>query len=127
MDFDEEFVGSSYHFNDGRRMMTREEEENVDWDNINGSEIPIVKDFIKLCLVEDDIWAKIKGNLGKPLENNHTRRCACCSTKDVIERNVLSIREETRELHKSINNDMLVMTAILKDISRVTLQEKNEE
>ena len=47
--------------------MTREEEENVDWDNINGAEIPIVKDFIKLCLVEDDIWTKIEGDLGELL------------------------------------------------------------
>ena len=124
---EDEYVGSSYHFNDGRRMMTREEENNVDWENINGSEIPIVKDFVKLCLVEDDIWRKIEEDLPKPLENNHTRRCGCCSTQDVIERNVLSIREEMREFHKSINNDMLVMTAILKDISRVTLQEKVEE
>ena len=61
MDLDDEYVGSSYHFNDGRRIMSREEEENVDWENINGSEIPIVKDFVKLCLVEDDIWGKIKG------------------------------------------------------------------
>ena len=99
----------------------------MDWDNINGAEIPIVKDFIKLCLVEDDIWTKIEGDLGEPLENNHTRRCACCSTKDVIERNILSIREEMRELHKSINDDMLVMIAILKDISRVTFQDNDEE
>ena len=127
MELDDEYVGSSYRFNDGRRMMTREEEENVDWDNINGAEIPIVKDFVKLCLVEDEIWHKIEENLGKPLEDNHTRRCGCCSTQDLIERNVLSIREEIRELHKSINNDMLVMAAILKDISRVILQEKDEE
>ena len=127
MDLDDEYVGLSYHFNDGRRMMTREEEENVDWDNINGAEIPIVKDFVKLCLVEDEIWHKIEEDLGKPLEDNHTRRCGCCSTQDVTERNVLSICEEMREFHKSINNDMLVMTTILKDVSRVTLQEKVEE
>lgn len=124
---EDEYVGSSYQFNDGSRMMTREEENNVDWENINGSEIPIVKDFVKLCLVEDDIWRKIEEDLPKPLENNHTLRCGCCSTQDVTERNVLSIREEMREFHNSINNDMLVMTGILKDISRVTLQEKVEE
>ena len=45
----------------------------------------------------------------------------------MIEWKVLSIREEIRELHKSINNDMLVMAAILKDISRVILQERDEE
>ena len=124
---EDEYVGSSYHFNDGRRMMTREEENNVDWENINGSEIPIVKDFVKLCLVEDDIWRKIEEDIPKPLEDNHTRRCGCCSTQDVFERNVLSIREEIKELHKSVNNDMLVMAAILKDISRVILQERNQE
>ena len=127
MEIEEEFVGSSYHFNDGRRMMTREEEESIDWDNISSSEIPIVRDFIKLCFFGDDIWTKIERKLGKPLENDHTRRCACCSTNGVIERNVLSICKEMRELHKSINNDMLVMAAILKDISRVTLQERDEE
>ena len=124
---EEEFVGSSYHFNNGRRMMTREEEDSVNWANINGSEIPIVKDFIKLCLVEDDIWHKMEEDLGKPLEDFHTRKCGCCSTNDVIERGVLSTREEIRELHKSINGDMLVMTAILKDISKVFLQDKDEE
>ena len=82
MDLDDEYVGLSYHFNDGRRMMTREEEENVDWDNINGAEIPIVKDFVKLCLVEDEIWHKIEEDLGKPLEDNHPCRCGCCSTQD---------------------------------------------
>ena len=127
MDMEEEFLGSSYHFNDGRRMMTREEEENIDLDNINGADIPIVKDFVKLCFVEDDIWAKIEGKLGEPFENDRTRRCACCTTNDVIERNILTLREEIRELHKSINNDLLVMTAVLKDISRVFLQEKDEE
>lgn len=127
MDMKEEFVGSSYHFNDGRRMMTREENENIDWDNISCAEIPIVKDFVKLCLIKDEIWDKIEGKLGEPLENDHTRRCACCTTNGVIEKNILALREEIRELHKSINNDMLVMTAVLKDISRVTLQEKDEE
>ena len=127
MEMDDEFVGSSYHFNDGRRMMTREEEENIEWYNISSAEISIVKDFLKLCFVGDDIWAKIEGKLSKPVENDHTRRCACCSTNGVIERNVLSMRKEIRELHNSINNDMLVMAAVLKDISRVTLQEKDEE
>jgi hypothetical protein len=107
--------------------MTREEEENIDWDNISCAEIPIVKDLVKLCFVEDEIWAKIEGKLGEPLENDHTHRCACCTTNGVIEMNILALREEIRELHKSINNDMLVMTAVLKDISRVTLQEKDEE
>ena len=127
MNMDDEYVGSSYHFNDGRRMMTREEEESINWDNLNGAEIPIVKDFLKLCFVQDDIWTKIEEKLPKPVMNNHTLACACCSTKRVIERNVFAIRKEIRELHKSMNNDMLVMTAILKDISRVTLQEKDEE
>ena len=127
MDLNEEFVGSSYHFNNGRIMMTREEEESVDWDNISGAEIPIIKDFVKLCLVEDDIWCKIEKDLGKPLEDNHTHRCGRCPTIDVIEHNILSIREEIRELHKSINNDVLVMTAVLKDIYRVVLHDKDEE
>ena len=127
MDMEDEFVGSSYHFNDGRHMMTREEEQDIDWDSIGSAEIPIVKDFLKLCFVGDDIWAMIEGKLGKPLENDHTRKCECCSTIGVIERDVLSIHEEIRELHKSIDNDMLVMTAVLKDISRVALQEKEEE
>ena len=124
---DDEYVGSSYHFNDGRRMMSREEEESINWDNINGAEIPIIKDFLKLCFVQDDIWTKIEEKLPKPVLNDHTLACACCSTKRVIERNVFAIRKEIRELHKSMNNDMLVMTAVLKDISRVTLQEKDEE
>lgn len=124
---EDEFVGSSYHFNDGRRMMTREEEENIDWDNISCADILIVKDFVKLCFVEDEIWAKIEGKLGEPLENDHTRRCACFTTNGVIERNILALHEEIRELHKSINNNMLVMTVVFKDISRVTLQEKDEE
>ena len=112
----------------GRRMMIREEEEeNVNWNNINGSDIPIVKDFINLCLVLDDIWSKIEEDLGKPLEENHTRRCGCCSTKEVVERDVLSIRKEIRELHKSINNDVFVMAAVLKDISKVVLKDKHEE
>ena len=123
----DEYVGSSYHFNDGRRMMSREEEESINWDNLNGAEIPIVKDFLKLCFVQDDIWTKIEEKLPKPVLNDHTLACACCSTKRVIERNVFAIRKEIRELHKSMNNDLLVMTAILKDISRVTLQEKDEE
>ena len=84
MDMEDEFVGSSYHFNVGRRMMTREEEENIDWDNISSSEISIVKDFIKLCFLEDDVWHKIEKDLGTPLEDNHTRRCGCCSTSDVV-------------------------------------------
>ena len=127
MDMEDEFVGSSYHLNNGRRMMTSEEEDSINWENISGSEIPIVKDFLKLCLVEDNIWHKIEKDLGAPLEDNHTRRCGCCSTSDVVERGILSIREEMRELHKSINNDMLVMTAVLKDISKVVLQDKDEE
>ena len=127
MNMDDEYVGSSYHFNDGRRMMSREEEESINWDNLNGAEIPIVKDFLKLCFVQDDIWTKIEEKLPKPVLNDHTLACACCSTKRVIERNVFAIRKEIRELHKSMNNDMLVMTAVLKDISRVTLQEKDEE
>ena len=40
---------------------------------------------------------------------------------------MFAIRKEIRELHKSMNNDMLVMTAILKDISRVSLQKDDEE
>ena len=124
---DDEYVGSSYHFNDGRRMMTREEEESINWDNINGAEFPVIKDFLKLCFVQDDIWTKIEEKLPKPVLNDHTLACACCSTKRVIERNVFAIRKEIRELHKSMNNDMLVMIAVLKDISRVTLQEKDEE
>ena len=127
MDMEEEFVGSSYHFNNGRRMMTREEEESINWDDFNGAEVPIIKDFIKLSLVQDEIWSKINEKLVKPVMDDHTRRCTCCSTKMVIERNMFSIRKEIRELHKSMNNDMLVMTAILKDISRVTLQEEDEE
>ena len=127
MNMDDEYVGSSYHFNDGRRMMSREEEESINWDNLNGAEIPIVKDFLKLCFVQDDIWTKIEEKLPKPVLNDHTLACACCSTKRVIERNVFAIRKEIRELHKSMNNDLLVMNAILKDISRVTLQEKDEE
>ena len=127
MNMEDEFVGSSYHFNDGRRMMTREEEESINWDDISSAEIPIIKDFLKLCFVQDDIWTKIEEKLPKPVMNDHTLACACCSTNSVTERNIFAIRKEMRELHKSMNNDMLVMTAVLKDISRVTLQEKDEE
>ena len=127
MNLDEEYVGSSYHFNNGRRMMSREEEESINWDDIGGAEVPIIKDFLKLCFVQDEIWTKINEKLQKPVMDDHTRGCVCCSTKDVIERNVFAIRKEIREIHKSMNNDMLVMTAILKDISRVTLQKKYDE
>ncbi|GJU41316.1 hypothetical protein Tco_1194273 [Tanacetum coccineum] len=68
-----DFEGLSFHNNTGRRMMTSEEEELIDWNDFNGGDIEICKSFLKLSLVEDPIWYKINSKLVKP----HVDECIC--------------------------------------------------
>ncbi|GJT56925.1 hypothetical protein Tco_0991979 [Tanacetum coccineum] len=70
-----EFGDSSFHDNNGKRMMTPKEEEFYPWDQIKSSDVDICRAFLKLCIVEDPIWDKISRKLKEPLRNTYVDEC----------------------------------------------------
>ncbi|GJS60834.1 hypothetical protein Tco_0655618 [Tanacetum coccineum] len=60
------FEDSSFHNNNGRRMMSPEMEDYYHWEEIRSSNIDICRAFLKLCVVEDPIWEKITCELEEP-------------------------------------------------------------
>ncbi|GJX43956.1 ribonuclease H-like domain-containing protein, partial [Tanacetum coccineum] len=104
-----DFEESSFHNNLGRRMMTLEEEEEYPWNELKSSHIEVCKSFHKLCIVEDPIWDKISCELKEPYHNIYIDECMCCQVQPMTEENIYSFRNEMREIHASINNDLKVM------------------
>ncbi|GJS68111.1 retrovirus-related pol polyprotein from transposon TNT 1-94 [Tanacetum coccineum] len=82
--------------------------------------------FLKLCIVEDPIWEKISCELEEPIRNAHVNECICCQVKQMTEQNMYALHKEMREIHTFINNDLKVLTAVIKDIAMVLLQDINE-
>ncbi|GJQ96374.1 hypothetical protein Tco_0007513 [Tanacetum coccineum] len=121
-----DFKESSFHNNLGRRMMTPEEEEEYPWNELKSSHIEVCKSFLKLCIVEDPIWDKISCELEEPSHNIYIDECMCCQVQHMTEENIYSFRNEMREIHASINNDLKVLTSIIEDIYRVFLQESDD-
>ena len=68
MDMEDEFVGSSYHLNNGRRMMTSEEEDSINWENISGSKIQLSKTFSNFVW-----WKTIFGTKLKRILEHHLK------------------------------------------------------
>ncbi|GJY24358.1 ribonuclease H-like domain-containing protein [Tanacetum coccineum] len=121
-----DFEESSFHNNLGRRMMTPEEEEEYPWNELKSSHIEVCKSFHKLCIVEDPIWDKISCELKEPYHNIYIDECMCCQVQHMTEENIYSFRNEMREIHASINNDLKVLTPVIEDIYRVFLQESDD-
>ncbi|GKB79358.1 hypothetical protein Tco_0946253 [Tanacetum coccineum] len=109
------------------RTMTPEEEKSYPWEQLKSSDVDVCKAFLKLCIVEDLIWEKISCELEEPIRNTHVDECVCCQVQQMTEENMYALRKEMREIHTFINNDLKVLTAVVEDISRVLLQDINEE
>ena len=62
MNMDDEYVGSSYHFNDGRRMMSRDKEESINWDNLNGAESQLSKISSNFALFKMTFGPRLRKN-----------------------------------------------------------------
>ncbi|GJR43144.1 hypothetical protein Tco_1311247 [Tanacetum coccineum] len=107
--------------------MSPEEEAYYPWEQHRSSDIDICRAFIKLCIVEDPIWEKISCELEEPICSTHVDECVCCQVQHMTEESMYALRKEMREIHTLINNDLKVLTAIIKDIARVFLQDINEE
>ncbi|GJR39541.1 hypothetical protein Tco_1215225 [Tanacetum coccineum] len=122
-----EFRDSSYHNNNGRRMIVFEMEDYYPWEELKYSNVDICRAFLKLCVVEDPIWEKITYELEEPFHNSHVDKCMCCQVQHITEENVYSLRNEMQKMHKSINNDLKVLIMVIKDIARVFLQDHNKE
>ncbi|GKC94214.1 hypothetical protein Tco_1159656 [Tanacetum coccineum] len=122
-----EFGDSSFHNNSRRRMMTPEQEEFYPWEQLKSSDVDICRVFLKLCIVKDPTWDKISRNLEEPLRNTYVDECVCCQVQHMMEENVHPLCTEMREIHASINNDLKVLTAVIKDIAKVFLKDQNEE
>ncbi|GJS41817.1 hypothetical protein Tco_0566860 [Tanacetum coccineum] len=116
-----EFEGSSFHNNTGKRIITLEEDELINWDDFNGGDIEIYKAFLRLSLVEDLIWEKISCKLVKPSRDIHADECICCQVQHMTKKNVYALRRELREIHITINNDLKVLTTTFGDVARLFL------
>ncbi|GKB25084.1 hypothetical protein Tco_0864485 [Tanacetum coccineum] len=108
-------------------MMTPEEEDYYPWEELKSGNVDICRAFLKLCMVEDPIWEKITRELKEPLCNTHVDEYVGFQVQHMTEDNVYALREEMREIHASINNDLKVLTAIVEDITKVFLQDQNKE
>ncbi|GKA30560.1 hypothetical protein Tco_0716865 [Tanacetum coccineum] len=89
-----DFECSSFHDNMGRRLMTSEQEELINWDDFNEGDIEICKAFLKLSLVEDPIWEKISCNLVNFSRDVHVDDCIYFQVQHMTEENVQEHREE---------------------------------
>ncbi|GJV92953.1 hypothetical protein Tco_1540766 [Tanacetum coccineum] len=121
------FEDSSFHNNNGIRMMSPDMEDYYPWEEIKSSNIDICRAFLKLCVVEDPIWEKITCELEEPFRNTHIDECVCCQVQHMTEENVYALRKEMRDIHASINTDLKVLTAVVEDIARVCFHDNNEE
>ncbi|GJZ55579.1 hypothetical protein Tco_0610772 [Tanacetum coccineum] len=71
------FGDSSFHNNNGRRMMAPEMEDYYSWEGLKNSNVDICRAFLKLCVVEDPIWEKITYELQEPFHNIYVDECVC--------------------------------------------------
>ncbi|GJU44186.1 reverse transcriptase domain-containing protein [Tanacetum coccineum] len=113
------FEDSSFHNNNGRRIMSFEIVNYYPWEEIKSSNIDICRAFLKLCVAEDPIWEKITCELEEPFHNTHVDECVCCQVQHMMEENVYALRKEMQEIHASINNDLKGSIAVVDDIARI--------
>ncbi|GKD81036.1 hypothetical protein Tco_1347875, partial [Tanacetum coccineum] len=115
------FEDSSFHNNNGRRIMSFEIVNYYPWEEIKSSNIDICRAFLKLCVAEDPIWEKITCELEEPFHNTHVDECVCCQVQHMMEENVYALRKEMQKIHASINNDLKGSIAVVDDIARLDL------
>ncbi|GJY64230.1 hypothetical protein Tco_0465690 [Tanacetum coccineum] len=63
------FKDSSFHNNNGRRMMSPKMKDYYSWEELKSSNVDVCQAFLKLCIVEDPIWEKITYELEEPFCN----------------------------------------------------------
>ncbi|GJU61179.1 hypothetical protein Tco_1238945 [Tanacetum coccineum] len=73
----------------GRRMMTLEEEEDVNWNEIRCTNIDVCKKFLKLCIIKDPIWERISHKPEEPSRDIHVDECVCCQVQHMTEESSL--------------------------------------
>nr|GEV52692.1 hypothetical protein [Tanacetum cinerariifolium] len=107
--------------------MTLEEEASYPWEQHSSGDIDICRAFLKLCIFKDPIWEKIYCELEETIRNTYVDECMCCQVQHMTKESMYALRKEMREIHTLINNDLKVLTVVVEDITRVFLQDINEE